>query len=135
MKNYIALFEHQKNMEGFSVIFPDFPGLYSGGDDYEEAYSMAHKALAFHIETMKNDDEEIPIPKTLEQIKKTWKEWQEWEKNYNFMIVPISLVPSNEKSKRINIMIPEGLLAHIDAIAANRSEFISKAVEKILKTH
>jgi len=128
MNNYIALFEYEDGKDGFGVVFPDIPGCFSAGDTYEEAYRMAHEALAFHLE----DEEKIPKPRTLEQIKKTWEDWKEWEDNYKFMPVPIALIPINKKSKRVNIMIPETLLTHIDAIAKNRSDFITKAVEKVI---
>ena len=48
------------------------------------------------------------------------------------MPVPITLIPAGKKSKRINIMIPEALLSQVDSITKNRSEFITKAVEKVL---
>ena len=128
MKNYIALFEYEEGKDGFGVIFPDVPGCFSAGDTYEEAYKMAHEALAFHLA----DEKKLPKPRTLEQIKRTWEDWKEWENNYKFMPVPVALIPAGRKSKRINIMIPETLLSQVDSIAKNRSEFITKAIEKVL---
>ena len=128
MRKYIALFEYEEGKNGFGVVFPDVPGCFSAGDTYEEAYRMAHEALAFHLA----DEKKLPKSRTLEQIKETWEDWQEWENNYKFMPVPITLIPAGKKSKRINIMIPEALLSQVDSITKNRSEFITKAVEKVL---
>ena len=128
MVNYIALFEYEEGKDDFGVVFPDVPGCFSAGNTYEEAYRMAHEALAFHLA----DEKKLPKARTLEQIKRTWKDWKEWEENYKFIPVPITLIPAGKRSKRINIMMPENLLSHIDAITKNRSEFITKAVEKVL---
>jgi len=129
MKTYIALFEYEADKTGFSVIFPDLPGLVSAGDDYEETVKMAHEALASHIMFLREENEQIPEPGTLEQIQNTWEDWKEWEENYKFFVVPIALLPITTKSKRINVTINEGLLAKIDMVAKNRSEFISRAIE------
>jgi predicted RNase H-like HicB family nuclease len=131
MKNYIALFE-ETGKGGYSAVFPDVPGCFSAGDNYEETYKMAHEALAFHIDCLIKDGEKVPQPRTLEQIKKKWEDWKEWEKNYKFMPVPIALIPLAKKAKRVNLMIPESLLTRIDSIATNRSEFVSNAIEQVL---
>ena len=127
MKNYIALFE-ENGKGGYGVVFPDFPGCISAGSTYQEAVRMAHEALSLHTE----EEKRLPKPRTLEQIKKTWKDWQEWEKDGNFVVGYVSLLPFTMKNKRVNIVLNERLLAHIDAVAKNRSEFITKAVEKVL---
>jgi predicted RNase H-like HicB family nuclease len=132
MKTYIALFEYENNKKGYSVVFPDFPGLISAGDDYEDTVRMAYEGLAAHIKFLEEEKENIPSPRTIEQIEQTWEDWKEWEKNYKFMVVPISLLPVTTKAKRINITINEGLLARIDMVAKNRSEFISRIVENTL---
>ena len=36
------------------------------------------------------------------------------------------------KKKRVNVMIDEGLLAAIDAVAENRSRFLEKAARRAL---
>jgi len=131
MKKYIALFEYDEN-EGYGVIFPDLPGLASAGDDYDDAYRMAHEGLAFHLEGMEADGYDIPEPRTLEQIKREWEDWAEWESNYKFLVVPIALLPSSEKSVRVNVMLPEGILQRIDAVSKNRSAFLANAAARLL---
>jgi predicted RNase H-like HicB family nuclease len=132
MKTYIALFEYERQKKGFSVVFPDLPGLISAGDDYEDTVRMAHEGLASHINFLKEEGEAIPEPRTIEQIEETWEDWKEWLNNYKFMVVPVSLLPVTTKAKRINIVMNEGLLARIDMVAKNRSEFISRAIENTL---
>jgi len=131
MKKYIALFEYNEK-GGYGIIFPDLPGLTTIGDDYDDAYRIAHESLAFHLEGMKEDGIQIPEPRTLEQIKVEWENWNKWEKNFNFLVVPIAVLPASEKSVRINVMLPEGTLRRIDAVSKNRSAFLANAAERML---
>jgi predicted RNase H-like HicB family nuclease len=126
MKRYIALIEEGE--DNYSVLFPDVPGVITVGDTYEETIRNAHEALAFHLE----DAEGLPSSRTLPQIKETWEGWPEWQRDGNFTVAYIDLLPAQPKRRRINITIDENLLAYIDKRTHNRSEFIAKAVESVL---
>jgi predicted RNase H-like HicB family nuclease len=130
-KNYIALFEQGQN-GGYSVVFPDVPGVVTAGDDFDETLRMAHEALAFHIDGMRENGENVPEPRSLEKIKSEWEDWPEWESDGGFLIVPVTLLPSPQKSIRIDAMLPERLVARIDAAAKNRSAFLASAAEYML---
>jgi hypothetical protein len=93
---------------------------------------MANEGLAAHINFLKTEGDPVPAPRSLEQIENTWDEWEEWVDNYRFLVVPITLLPISTKAKRINIVMNEGLIARVDTVAKNRSEFISRAVEAAL---
>ena len=132
MKHYIAFFEFvngKNEKDGYSVVFPDFPGFVTAGDNYEEAYRMAHEGLASHINFLEKKHVLIPEPRTMEQIENTWEDWEEWKADNNYIIVSINKLPIVTKARRINIFINEGLLAQIDTVAKNRSEYISKILE------
>jgi len=47
---------------GFGVYVPDLPGCVSVGETREEALDMIAEAIAFHIEGMREDGLDIPIP-------------------------------------------------------------------------
>jgi predicted RNase H-like HicB family nuclease len=135
MKTYIAFFECIKGKNGkngYSVVFPDFPGLVTAGNSYEETYKLAHEGLASHINFLEKKDVSIPEPRTMEQIENTWEEWKDWKTSHNYMVVPINRLPIVTKSKRINIFINEELLAKIDMVAKNRSEYISQAINHFI---
>jgi len=132
MKKYIALFEYEDGKNGYGVVFPDLPGCFSAGDDYDEAYRMAHEALAFHLDGLALEGMCIPEPRTLEKIKAEWDDWENWEKSYQFLVVPITVFPSTSKSVRVNVMLPEGTLRRIDAVSKNRSAFLTSAAEHLL---
>jgi len=131
MERYIALFEYDEN-DGYGVVFPDLPGLATAGDDYDDAYRMAHEGLTFHLEGLREEGYPVPEPRTLERIKGEWEDWAEWEKNYKFLVVPIAVLPAVEKSVRVNVMLPEGTLRLIDAVSKNRSAFLTSAAERLL---
>jgi predicted RNase H-like HicB family nuclease len=69
MKKYIAVID-----KDFGVIFPDFDGCVSVGKDLNDAIKMAQEALEFHVSFIREYDEELPEPKTLEQVKKEYHE-------------------------------------------------------------
>ncbi len=132
MKTYIGLFEYEQGKQGFSVVFPDFPGLITAGDSYEEALQMAHDALSGHLEFLQEEGEEIPKPSPIELIQETWEDWDEWKNNYSFLVVPVAVFLKNKKVKTIQIELEETLIEKIDMISSNRSEFINKALETTL---
>lgn len=125
MKRFIALVEEDNG--NYGVIFPDLPGVVSAGTSYEDAIKNAHEILAYVAQTL-----ELPKPRTLGEIVKTWEDWDEWKANYNFVATSIQVLPISTKAKRINIMIDEALLARLDAVTGNRSEFIEKTLEAAL---
>lgn len=59
---YLVIIEKTKT--GFSAYVPDLPGCVSVGDTREEIETYIHEAILFHIEGMKADGVEIPLPKT-----------------------------------------------------------------------
>jgi len=128
MRHYVALVE--QGDDGYGVVFPDLPGVISAGNTYDETIRNAHEILA-HVASVSGVSG-LPKPRTLEQIKQTWEDWDEWKCNYNFVVSLISLLPFGTKTKRINVSINERLLARVDAVANNRSEFISNALEMAL---
>ena len=75
---YIALI-HGDDGPDFGVSFPDFPGCVSDGDTVEEAIRRGREALAFHIENMAEDGEEIPAPRARSEIESSpdMAEWLE----------------------------------------------------------
>ena len=75
---YIA-FVHRDEEPGFGISFPDFPGCVSDGDTIAETIRRGASALAFHIEGMIRDGEEIPTPRSLQDIEadSSLAEWRE----------------------------------------------------------
>ena len=130
-REYLALFEYDEKAEGFGVVFPDLPGCFSSGNDFDEAFRMAHEALSLYAE----DKPDLPHPRTFEQIKSEWEDWLEWEKDYQFYLVKIALYPLKPITKKFNISLDERLVRKIDRVTNNRSAFIAEAIEQMLKSY
>ena len=132
MKNYIALIESGDKKSAWGVVFPDLPGCFSAGDNYEDAIKNAHAALAFHVRSMEENGKPIPEPRSLERIKAEWEDWQEWKDNYDFIVAIITLLPTY-KTEKVLISIESDLIARIDRVAKNRSAFMAAAARAALR--
>lgn len=103
----------------YSVWFADLPGCVSAGETIAETIEGAHEALALHVAGMIEDGENIPSPSPPEL-------------EDGSVAVSMVGVTLPGKKKRVNVMIDEGLLAAIDAVADNRSRFLEKAARREL---
>ena len=131
---YLALFEFVPGEEGFIVLFPDIPFGWTTGRNFDEAYKRAVEVLDIKLSDMEIEGQEIPSPRTLEQIQKEWEDWAEWEKDGNFLIVPVPYIPAAKPAK-YSIYMDKSLMARIDEVTDNRSAFLSKAAEMLLDYH
>lgn len=129
---YYAIFIPNDNK--YSVIFPDVPGCLPWGDSFEEAFSDAIEALAFHLEGLSDDNDPIPTPSSREQA---WSLFIAECKKSNRQVpteTAIQLIPApdvTQKAKRINISLRPYKIELIDRkaeqLGLNRSEFLALA--------
>lgn len=123
MTQYIALI-HKEPASDYGVSFPDFPGCISAGVTLDDARSMATEALALHVEGMIEDGEPLPQPSSLEHIMSN-------EINREAVAVLIEAPAEADRAIRINVTLPESVLARIDSFASkegfSRSGFLAKA--------
>ena len=129
---YIAFIELNKELpdDVLGVVFPDFPGCISCGDNYDEAYRNAHEALSGHVQVMIENGEKIPASSSLEEIEKTWKDFADWKKT-KYAVSYIDLLPPSE-TRRYTISMDARLMAAIDSRTRNRSAFLASAAEHML---
>jgi predicted RNase H-like HicB family nuclease len=52
----------EKGESSFGAYVPDIPGCVAVGESREETLELIREALSLHIESMRNDGEEIPPP-------------------------------------------------------------------------
>ena len=127
MSEYIALIHKDKD-SAFGASFPDLPGCISAADTLEDLRPMIAEALAFHLEGMREDSDEIPAPSSFDEILKA-------EGYGDAVAVMVVKAPDEaEATVRVNITLPENTLAQIDRKAAklgmSRSGFLAKAAER-----
>lgn len=112
MRYYIALI-HKDADSDYGVSFPDLPGLITAGSDLDEARAMAEEALALHLEGMAEDGEAVPEPSNLEKIMAD-------AANRDGVAVLVPAPQQTVRSVRVNVTIPEDVLAEIDRYAEGR---------------
>lgn len=64
--SFPAIFEYDE--DGISVSFPDLPGVFTCGDNEEEAYRNAKEALGLHLFGMEQDLDSIPVPSKVNEL-------------------------------------------------------------------
>ncbi len=108
---------HKDKDSDYGVTVPDLPGCFSAGESLEEALEEAGEAIECHLEGMLIDGEPLPEPKDI----------MDHRKNPDFKdgiwaIVGVDVSRLSGKAKRINIALPERLLAQIDNYAKKSGE-------------
>ena len=59
-KEYLIIIE--KSETGFSAYVPDLPGCFTVGDTIGETKLNMKEAIEFHLEGLREDNLEIPLP-------------------------------------------------------------------------
>jgi predicted RNase H-like HicB family nuclease len=134
LRYYPALIGRDEGVDGYGVVFPDFPGCVSGGDTVQEAALNAAEALAMHVEGMVEADDQIPAPSAIDAPLPDWLAGVPGHTAAAVM-VPVE-IPG--RVVRANITVDEALLARVDRAAAaegsTRSGFLAQAArEKLAK--
>lgn len=126
MRQYIALI-HKAEGSDYGVSFPDFPGCVTAGQTLDEARAFAEEALALHLAGLAEDGEAISYPSSLEAIMAD-------RENREGVAVLVSVKDAAPRVVRVNITMPEDVLARIDAYAErqgfNRSGFLAYAAKR-----
>ncbi len=124
MPAYIALL-HKDPDSDYGVSFPDFPGCITAGTTLEEAWRMAEEALAFHIDGMRSGGEPIPEPATVDAVMAD-------PENEGALPFLVRVPDPPGRALRINVTLPEDLIAAIDRTTKNRSRFLAEAARERL---
>ncbi|MBX3639610.1 MAG: type II toxin-antitoxin system HicB family antitoxin [Nitrosomonas sp.] len=104
---YPILIEKGDDKTAWGVVVPDLPGCFSAADDETDILSNAREAILLHLEAL----DDIPVPSPLASIE---------AEGFIVGLVDVDLSLIQGPAKRINVTIPAGLLARIDAAASER---------------
>lgn len=125
---------HKDGDSDHGVTVPDLPGCFSAGATTDEALSNAMEAIECHIEGLMIDGEPVPAPRTIE--------FHRSDKRYRggvWALVDVDVSKLSGKAKRVNITLPERLLAQIDSFAArqggSRSGLLAHAAMDYVAAH
>ena len=125
---------HKDPDSDYGVTVPDLPGCFTIGDTVDDAIVQAVEAIECHIEGLVLDGQTIPTPRSIEFH----------QKNPDYadgvwVLVSVTLDKLPGESRRVNITMPELLLALIDQHAKQhgetRSRFIAQAAMEFIASH
>ena len=108
---------HKDKSSDYGVTVPDLPGCFSAGDTLEDALTQAVEAIECHLEGLLLDGDEIPPAQSIETHVKN--------RDYaggTWALVSVDLSRLASKAKRINITLPERVLALVDEQARREGE-------------
>ena len=125
---------HKDKTSDYGVTVPDLPGCFSAGDSLEAALTQAVEAIECHLEGLLLDGDEIPPAQSIE----THLENRDYTGG-TWALVSVDLSRLASKAKRINITLPERVLALVDEHAKRegetRSGLLARAVLDYIGRH
>lgn len=124
--SFIAVFHYAD--DGISISFPDLPGCLPCASTEEEAFKNAQEALGLHLWGMEEDEEKIPAPTSLKEIK--------LESGDVPVMVEVFMPPIREKVKsrfvKKTLSLPAWLAAQADIDNVNYSKVLQNALMNYL---
>ncbi|MCL2772026.1 MAG: type II toxin-antitoxin system HicB family antitoxin [Oscillospiraceae bacterium] len=124
--SYIAVVSFDD--DGISINFPDLDGCFTCAETEDEVFQMANEALGLHMWGMEQDDETIPEPSNIKNIK--------LEKNETAMLVEV-FMPSirdkiNNRVVKKTLTIPQWLNVEAEKRGVNFSQILQKGLKEYL---
>jgi predicted RNase H-like HicB family nuclease len=125
---------HKDTDSDYGVTIPDLPGCFSAGVTLDDALVNAREAIECHLEGLLSAGEALPQPGSIDDHRQA-PEYAEG----TWALVDIDLSRLDSKVRRINISMPERVLAVIDEEARRsgetRSGFLAKAAFEYIDRH
>ena len=125
---------HKDRDSDYGVTIPDLPGCFSAGATADEALGNAIEAIECHVEGLLIDGESIPQGMPIEH----YRAKREFASGI-WALVAVDLSKLSGKAKRVNITLPERILAQIDSFASQtgdtRSGLLAHAALEYVSAH
>ena len=120
--SFIAVFDVED--DGISIEFPDLPGCLPCAETMEEALKNAQEALGLHLWGLEQDNEEIPEPTPIQNIK--------LEKNQVPAVIEVFMpsfrVKLNNRFVKKTLSLPAWLADMADKDGVNCSKVFQNAL-------
>ena len=114
--------------DGISIEFPDLPGCLPCADTTEEAVANARDAMALHLWSMEKDNEPIPSPTGVMDLK--------LQANEIPLMVEAFMPPVREKQNnryvKKTLSIPAWLNAEAERRGVNFSQLLQSSLMKLI---
>ena len=108
---------HKDEGSSYGVTVPDLPGCFSGGETLEEALTASEEAILSHIEVLLMDGHSVP-----QQIPIEEHQANEDFRGGIWALVDADVSKLSGKHVRVNITLPERVLAIVDEAAKREGE-------------
>jgi len=121
--SYIAVVSFDD--DGISIHFPDLKGCFTCAENNDEIFKMAKEVLGLHLWGMENDNEYLPEPSPLKNIK--------LEENETAIMVDVFMPPVRERiNNRVvkkTLTLPQWLNAEGEIAGVNFSQILQNALK------
>lgn len=125
---------HKDPDSDYGVTVPDLPGCFSAGETMDDALVQAVEGIECHLEGLLLDNEPMPTPRAIEIHRKN----PDYADGV-WALVNVDLAKISGKARRVNVTLPERVLAIIDQYALQhgetRSGLIAEATIEYIVTH
>ncbi len=108
---------HKDDASDYGVTVPDLPGCFSAGATRDEALAMAREAIELHIHGLMDMGQPVPTAGSVAAHRSN--------PDYRggvWALVPVNPDSLRPRARRINITLPESVLAKIDRAAGKRRQ-------------
>lgn len=126
---YFYALIHKDHGSAYGASFPDVPGCFSAADDLADLEANAIEALGLWFE-----DQPLGEPRDIEALRNDPAVATELAQGAFLLAIPY--IPDDTVIERLNITMPRGLRAALDAAArrrkVTRSGFIAEAVRSAI---
>jgi len=124
--SYIAVVSFDD--DGISINFPDLDGCFTCAETEDEIFQMAKEVLGLHLWSMEQDEEVIPEPSQIKNIK--------LEENETAMLVEVFMPPIrdriNNRVVKKTLTIPQWLNAEAEKHGVNFSLILQNGLKEYL---
>lgn len=120
--SYVAVFHYAD--DGISIEFPDLPGCFPCASTTDEAIKNAKEAMGLHLWSMEKDNDEIPVPTSITNIKLSSNEIP--------ILIEVFMPPVRERINnrfvKKTLSLPAWLAAKADDSGVNCSKIFQNAL-------
>lgn len=123
---------HKEKHSDYGVTVPDLPGCFSAGRTLDEALAMAKEAIELHLEGLIEEGLVVPPPRPIE----THQHLAEYQGGI-WACVDVDPTHLRIRAQRINVTLPERVLAAVDRYAKTsgqtRSGLLARAANDYIQ--
>lgn len=112
MKTYFAI-GHKEPGSAYGFWFPDVEGCFGTGDTYDAALKDAADALRLHVELLQRDGEEVPEPRSIDEINQDAAA-KESRLDEGSFVIGVPLITPQKAKRRVSFNADAGVVTEVE---------------------